>query len=65
MKLVARHQLTHQLTLVTGAVSEECALVLKDVYTDSPGMTHALLVRELRTKSVSQNGTTSPLKRQT
>ncbi|CZS79478.1 unnamed protein product [Fusarium graminearum] len=36
MKLVARHQLTHQLTLVTGAVSEECALVLKDVYTDSP-----------------------------
>ncbi|SCO76981.1 probable gibberellin cluster-GA14-synthase [Fusarium oxysporum] len=34
MKLVARHQLTHQLTLVTGAVSEECALVLEDVYTD-------------------------------
>ncbi|KAF4341566.1 gibberellin cluster-GA14-synthase [Fusarium beomiforme] len=36
MKLVARHQLTHQLTLVTGAVSEECSLVLKDVYTDDP-----------------------------
>jgi cytochrome P450 monooxygenase-1 len=45
MKLVARHQLTHQLTLVTGAVSEECALVLKDVYTDDTGKIHALLVR--------------------
>ncbi|KAF4472124.1 gibberellin cluster-GA14-synthase [Fusarium albosuccineum] len=34
MKLVARHQLTHQLTLVTEPVSEECGLVLKDIYTD-------------------------------
>ncbi|CAG2010039.1 unnamed protein product, partial [Fusarium graminearum] len=65
MKLVARHQLTHQLTLVTGAVSEECALVLKDVYTDSPGMIHALLASESTTKPASQNGTTSPPKMQT
>ncbi|KAF4429604.1 gibberellin cluster-GA14-synthase [Fusarium austroafricanum] len=34
MKLVARHQLTHQLTLVTGSVSEECDSVLRDIYTD-------------------------------
>lgn len=65
MKLVARHQLTHQLTLVTGAVSEECALVLEGVYTDDSGMIHALLVSESRTKLVVQNGTTSPPKTQT
>lgn len=37
MKLVARHQLTHKLTSVTEPVSEECGLVLKEVYTDNPG----------------------------
>ncbi|KIL86300.1 hypothetical protein FAVG1_10698 [Fusarium avenaceum] len=36
MKLVARHQLTHKLTSVTEPVSEECGLVLKEVYTDNP-----------------------------
>ncbi|KPM42340.1 Dihydromonacolin L monooxygenase LovA [Neonectria ditissima] len=35
MKLVARHQLTHQLTLVTEPVSEECSLAMREVYTDS------------------------------
>ncbi|KAF2756146.1 cytochrome P450 monooxygenase [Pseudovirgaria hyperparasitica] len=34
MKLVARHQLTHQLTLVTKPVSEEAAAALRDIYTD-------------------------------
>lgn len=37
MKLVARNQLTHQLTLVTQPVSDECTSVLKDVYTDDEG----------------------------
>lgn len=45
MKLVARHQLTHQLTLVTKAVSEECAAALKDVYTDSKEW-HEITVKE-------------------
>ncbi|KAI1877566.1 hypothetical protein JX265_003574 [Neoarthrinium moseri] len=35
MKLVARHQLTHQLMLVTEPVSEECTLALQEIYTDS------------------------------
>jgi hypothetical protein len=37
MKLVARHQLTHQLTLVTKPVSDECAAALQDIYTESKG----------------------------
>lgn len=37
MKLIARHQLTHQLTLVTKPVSDECAAALQDIYTESKG----------------------------
>jgi cytochrome P450 monooxygenase-1 len=37
MKLIARHQLTHQLTKVTGAVSNECEAALRDIYTDEKG----------------------------
>ncbi|KAK7423219.1 hypothetical protein QQZ08_009115 [Neonectria magnoliae] len=45
MKLVARHQLTHQLTLVTEPVSDECSLVLKDIYTDSEEW-HEIVAKE-------------------
>ncbi|KAF3031354.1 hypothetical protein E8E11_000667 [Didymella keratinophila] len=34
MKLIARHQLTHQLMKVTKAVSDECVAALRDIYTD-------------------------------
>lgn len=37
MKLVARHQLTHQLTLVTKPVSDETATALSDILTESRG----------------------------
>lgn len=37
MKLVARHQLTHQLTLVAEPVSEESTLALRDAFGCSEG----------------------------
>ncbi|KAG6040948.1 hypothetical protein E4U41_006539 [Claviceps citrina] len=45
MKLVARNQLTHQLTLVTEPVSDECSLVLKDVYTNNEDW-HEIVAKE-------------------
>ncbi|KAK7418725.1 hypothetical protein QQX98_003743 [Neonectria punicea] len=45
MKLVARHQLTHQLTLVTEPVSDECSLVLRDIYTDNEEW-HEIVAKE-------------------
>lgn len=37
MKLITRHQLTHQLMRVTKPVSHECVLALQDVYTNNEG----------------------------
>ncbi|KAL6355096.1 hypothetical protein LRP88_11513 [Fusarium phalaenopsidis] len=53
MKLVARHQLTHQLTLVTEPVSEECGLVLKDIYTDDQAW-HDIVVKEANLKLMAR-----------
>ncbi|KAF5024598.1 hypothetical protein F66182_3361 [Fusarium sp. NRRL 66182] len=43
MKLIARHQLTHQLTLVTQPVSEECSMALREVYTDDQGKSSRII----------------------
>ncbi|KAG5984138.1 hypothetical protein E4U55_005937 [Claviceps digitariae] len=45
MKLVARNQLTHQLTLVTEPVSDECTSVLKSIYTDNADW-HEVVAKE-------------------
>ncbi|KAF2129175.1 GA14-synthase [Dothidotthia symphoricarpi CBS 119687] len=45
MKLVARHQLTHQLMRVTKAVSDECVAALQDIYTEHEDW-HELVMRE-------------------
>ncbi|KAM4067868.1 cytochrome p450 [Hirsutella rhossiliensis] len=46
MKLVARHQLTHQLTLVTKPVSEECEIALRDIYTDNEEW-HEVVIKDV------------------
>ncbi|KAG6171423.1 hypothetical protein E4U51_008578 [Claviceps purpurea] len=45
MKLVARNQLTHQLTLVTEPVSDECSSVLDSIYTNNPDW-HEIVVKD-------------------
>ncbi|KAH7081737.1 GA14-synthase [Paraphoma chrysanthemicola] len=45
MKLIARHQLTHQLSKVTKDVSDECVAALRDIYTDDEDW-HEISLRE-------------------
>ncbi|KAJ4245527.1 hypothetical protein NW762_014036 [Fusarium torreyae] len=53
MKLIARHQLTHQLTLVTQPVSEECSLALEEVYTNSEDW-HEVNIKEVNLKLMAR-----------
>ncbi|XP_044717952.1 cytochrome p450 domain-containing protein [Hirsutella rhossiliensis] len=46
MKHVAMHQLTHQLTLVTKPVSDECKVALQEIYTDNEDW-HEVVAKEV------------------
>ncbi|KAF1921226.1 cytochrome P450 monooxygenase [Ampelomyces quisqualis] len=53
MKLIARHQLTHQLTKVTKPVSDECVAALQDLYTEEEEW-HQVTVREVNLKIMAR-----------
>jgi cytochrome P450 monooxygenase-1 len=46
MKLIVRHQLTHQLSKVTKDVSDECVAALRDIYTDDEGKLNKRVILE-------------------
>lgn len=52
MKLIVRHQLTHQVTKATKAVSDECVAALRVIYTDEQDESRkCLLIHDRTTKT--------------